>query len=278
MADNYSPLPGLTGLPNQNPDMQGMTHYAQPTPMQQFEQQYPSITQYAHDVLSGSVAMGTSPYSVGGGLQGLADTLNNAQQNPEGLLNYIGFGALGTVENAGSKAAKILTELETKKIPEINPFRPAEGVTKKLYRETSPDGLAELLDGMPRYSGPGLNAVYAASSKDLALGQGMNKGITVDLNPSGFDTKLNLDKPAMRHMIQTEGHSELHIVPKEGANTLDYINQITLSPKWKEGQSRGYVARVSNYLKHLVKNGTFDLKEIDGNKIYTKNISNNSSQ
>jgi len=74
-----------------------MEHQNYIGPYQQFEQEYPGIAQYGQDVLAGRIAMGDSPYSIGGGLKGLSQTLQAAQEgDPTNMLEYVGPGAVAT--------------------------------------------------------------------------------------------------------------------------------------------------------------------------------------
>ncbi|GEM_PF-506875 len=141
------------------------------------------------------------------------------------------------------------TELERHEIPKYNPMRPADKVTTDLYRETNAHGAVELMEGMRRSSGPGLNEKFAASTRDLALGQGQNRGVMLHLDPAGFDARLNLSMPTARRMIETSGQAELLILPREGENSGDFVRSVMLKKGWKEGNSKGDTNRLLYALK-----------------------------
>lgn len=161
----------------------------------------------------------------------------------------------------GVSASKGGTELERRTIPQYNPLRPAEGITNRLYRETNAEGVSDLLDGMDYGSGPGgRNVVYAASHEHLAKGQGSNKGVLVELDPAGFDGRLDLRKPAARQLVQTAGEAELEIAPKRTADSRNFIRSVTLKPGWKVGQNTGYTNRVLLRLRQLQAKGWLKTK------------------
>lgn len=169
-----------------------MTHQAT-TPIQQFQQEFPQAAQYGQDVASGRVATGESPYSFGGGLNRLAQTLQQASDDPTALLEYVGPGQIGglvgttVVKSARGEPVRRINEIRAEKDPNI----------QQVYHSTDVD-----FSKFDPEKGIG-GQMWFTSKKDLAEKgyEGAQGGrlVTADVdirNPAGWDEydKYSLDE------------------------------------------------------------------------------------
>lgn len=75
-----------------------------------------------------------------------------------------------------------------------------------VYRETDIEGLMDFVGGTSRDMT--WDDVYFATSPDLALGQGKNVGVLIEVDPKGLRGQVNTSKPGW-DMIYGQGDAEL---------------------------------------------------------------------
>ena len=89
-----------------------------------------------------------------------------------------------------------------RQLPKDNYRKDLSEYAKKLYRETDPESaLRQFIPGSNWVDGT--NEWYLSDDKDLALGQGKNKGVILELDPSAFDGQINTQKPTWKFLWQS---------------------------------------------------------------------------
>ncbi len=155
---------------------------------------------------------------------------------------------------------KETVEPRLKQKPTDNYVKPLNEYSDNLYRETSPERTIEILPNsnvMVDMS----QGVYLANTPDLALGQGINKGVTIEFDAGGLKGKINTDKPAWE-MAWDNGDAEF---VGRGNEQTDYQNAVKSISIDKTTRGKG----VERLKKELDKRG-WEGEEVDGKIKYTK--------
>lgn len=136
-----------------------------------------------------------------------------------------------------------------------------------VYRETNLEGLQRLLTGGEgagwgmHVGSMGREDVYLASSRDLALGQGENKGVVVELDPSKLNGRPPRNqKPGAAMVAQSGGGQELLGIGNSPHDYLDAVRSIEAPAKFslrKPGTrfADPYAVRARRALDDLVAKG-----------------------
>ena len=106
-----------------------------------------------------------------------------------------------------------------------NYLKPLSEYTPTLYRETSLYGALDFLPGVEGH----LPAMYTSNQPGLALGQGSNKGVLVELDSAGLHGTVNTRKPAWQHMWD-QGAAEFEIRQPERESLRNSVRSITVRP------------------------------------------------
>lgn len=83
-------------------------------------------------------------------------------------------------------------------------LEPLSSHTDKLFRETSLDGLFDLVGNRMRDM---RGEMWLSNSVNMARGQGMNKGVMLEFEPGALRGQLNLNKPGLSQ-VYTSGEAE----------------------------------------------------------------------
>jgi len=123
----------------------------------------------------------------------------------------------------------------------------AERIKGKVYRETDAGEAEQMLMG--RNAG---DDRYYATSKNLALGQGRNRGIKLESDPRQLEGKIDRTKPASR-MLETKGHGEILANANTAKNLQDSIRRVTVDKSLKRDKLER--AQTTNLIKKLAREG-----------------------
>lgn len=141
--------------------------------------------------------------------------------------------------------------------------------SKTLYQEMSIGRLGQILPGSSVYSESpfGVAESYFATTPDLALGQGKNKGVVIEVD-GDFKTRINTDKPGLDFVQKMGGGQEL-IGKVSDKNLSEKIRSVTIKPG--ASGSPGERGKVRNSMNWLVKNrGWSKESSADGSVTYRR--------
>lgn len=168
----------------------------------------------------------------------------------------------------GEAPGNISVERTLDTAPFVGTAEAPASVPVPLYRETNADGAVDMIEGMTRNL-PGLstkkNSVFASTSPDLALGQGNNKGIMLKLDPIGYNSTQNNNKP-VAGFLNDQGNSEVILTNKPDVNSGEYVMSVTLNKGWKAQGDRNYAERL---LLRMRQNNWLRNENEDGSITYT---------
>lgn len=142
--------------------------------------------------------------------------------------------------------------------------------TPRLYHETKISNLEDFLPGSTMDLGiGGRNEKWFSNTPDLALGQGSNKGVLIELDSAGLKGQINTRKPGWQ--MAWKGDAAEFIVPY--ATGKDYgsrVRQVTVQGV-QAFQSMGERVRINNKLDDLVRTkGWSKTKNADGSVTYAR--------
>ena len=113
--------------------------------------------------------------------------------------------------------------VEVKTLPQMsdNYLKDLNNYSDTLYRETNAEGVLDLIDPNT-LSDTSRKEVYFSNNKDLALGQGENKGILLEFNSKGLQGQVNTQKPTWQSEWQ---NNNAEFIGKFN-NKNNYINNV----------------------------------------------------
>ena len=126
-----------------------------------------------------------------------------------------------------------------------NYLKPLSEYTPTLYRETNMPGVMDFLEH--NVNPP--TVLHGSNLRDLALGQGTNKGVTVELDTKGLKGQVNTRKPSWE-MSYGKGEAEFEIKNPTSEALQESVRSITVKPealKGREGKTWG--TRFKNTMK-----------------------------
>ncbi len=137
--------------------------------------------------------------------------------------------------------------------------------TPELHREISFNDLGEFL---PNDSGSGNGKYDFAENKDMALGQGNNKGVKLTFDSDGIKGGVNLEKPGLAHIFE-KGDGEFKSDHTDQTIFRKNLKEITIDPKAKRLESKDI--RFNRKLKQLVdEQGWTKTENKDGSVTYKR--------
>lgn len=144
-----------------------------------------------------------------------------------------------------------------------NTRRDAGELADVLYRETSPSGAAMLVEGN---TGAGLGGTGmrfdTANTENLALGQGQNRGVLLEMDAPGLEGWLNTSKPAWE-MSYGAGEVEITLQYNTGTAYAKSIRKVTIRP----GQKGPDITRM---VYRLERKGWAESMAPDGSRVFTR--------
>jgi hypothetical protein len=163
-------------------------------------------------------------------------------------------GSSGNVSQANVSAAsegnQAKNKIKTRTIPADNFTRDLSAETDTLYREMSGEGFLDLFGGNQPF---GVPIFMFAESKDMALGQGKNRGITIQVDTQGLRGRPVFNKPALKQAyLDGMGEFEVKAQPSE---LLKNITSIDVAANAFDGLTKGQQSNLNNILDRLESNG-----------------------
>lgn len=120
----------------------------------------------------------------------------------------------------------------------------------QLYRETSSSNLIDLFKGNNPFGPP---ITYFSEVPEMALGQGVNKGVMFKVNSEGLKGRPFLGKPGLEQSyLQRAGEFEIKDQPN---NIIKAINEVWVSPAAYKNLRKAEVAIFNKQLSDLEKSG-----------------------
>lgn len=138
------------------------------------------------------------------------------------------------------------------------------------HRETNPKSA---LDFLPSSWSPvtQVGETYLSNTKNMALGQGVNKGVHLEFDTRGLGGKINTKKPGWEF---TYGNGETEFTANDNLQSAyqKSLRRVEWNPsKMDTGQLKSpYTIRFQNALKDLVSKGWVKKKDKDGQITYTR--------
>ena len=117
----------------------------------------------------------------------------------------------------------------------------------KVYRETDAGEAEQMLMGRDA----GVDRHYA-TSKNLALGQGRNRGIKLESDPRQLEGKIDRSKPGSQ-IIENRGQGEVLANANTSKNLQDSIRRVTVDKSIKRDKLES--AQTRNLIKKLAREG-----------------------
>lgn len=169
------------------------------------------------------------------GLLGPAMTTQFAPQIAGGLLR-MGDNAMSPTTNSRQMGGV------------LNPF-PESNYYKQDLSEYTPNVFRETdIEGASRFSPSTISQpqdLWFANQPEYALGQGMNKGVLLEMDAKGLPGKLSLQKPNARQMYDS-GYAEFLTKAVDPGNLAENVRSVKISPAQQKG---AFFRRVANDLK-----------------------------
>lgn len=148
----------------------------------------------------------------------------------------------------GAKAQKIKAIVSGK---EKNYLAKLSDYADTLYRETSIERALQDIPGSRVYAGAGAREEFFSNVPELALGQGSNKGVLLEIDPVGLEGQIVRNKPGLQ-MVAEEGMAEFlgQYLPGSLGNN---VRSITI--RKDASGSKSHVLRLVDTVKALEANG-----------------------
>ena len=110
---------------------------------------------------------------------------------------------------------------------EDNYVKPLNHYTDKLYRETNPERALDLIPGSNRFVDMSGEQIYFSNNKDLALGQGKNKGVIIEMEAGGIQGQVDRSKPGWEMAYQS---GDAEFIGKHGNQKTyqDAVKSVTI--------------------------------------------------
>ena len=109
----------------------------------------------------------------------------------------------------------------------VNRTQPLEGITPRVYRETSPSSAYDIIANADQGV---LSEIYTASHPDLALGQHGNRGVLIEFSTDGLTGKLNFSAPGLKHVAATAGQAEILVRHRSMGSLGKNVVSVTIDP------------------------------------------------
>lgn len=221
---------------------------------------------YVGNTLSSLASMG-SPGTVYGGPVSGGTGISLADLIPKSKAE-VGLTLAGMIP--GGKVAKAIravrpetlaeAEAAVTKLPALkdNYLKPLSEYTPTLYRETNLTGVHDFLPG----TAGSLNDLHVSNVPHLALGQGTNKGVLVEMNSGALQGQVNTRKPTWQPLWD-QGQAEFLVRYPEREALQSSVRSITVKPG-AEG-SAGEIRRFKRIVQDWQKQ-----ENPDGSITYTK--------
>ena len=149
-----------------------------------------------------------------------------------------------------SKGIEAKNKLKARTIPADNFTRDLSAETDTLYREMSGEGFLDLFGGNQPFGAP---VFMFAESKDMALGQGKNRGITIQVDTQGLRGRPVFNKPALKQAyLDRMGEFEVKAQPSE---VLKNITSIDVAANAFDGLTKGQQSNLNKILDSFKANG-----------------------
>lgn len=156
------------------------------------------------------------------------DEIKRERQPYYDLMNNEGIEALEDLAK-GREVELPYKEAELKPLPEMtdNYTKDLSNYTNTLYRETSAEGASKMIDKNVMDT-VGIDDLYFANKKDMALGQGSNKGVMLEFDSNGIQGQVNLDKPAA-DLAYKNGSAEFIVRNGDKKSYMNNIKSVTIT-------------------------------------------------
>lgn len=119
-------------------------------------------------------------------------------------------------------------------------YRALADYTDRLYRETSPAALARILK---RGADDPAQALYFANGRDLAMGQGENRGVLLEVDPAGLIGEVSKKKPGWEFQY-AQGQAELIAPATKPQRLRPNLRAITFQADIDPGPARLWLAKL----------------------------------
>jgi len=193
-------------------------------------------------------------------------------QTGYGLLSNIGLSEVSKPVAAMASAVSnrdVLAKLAERKAASArapltdNYRKPLDTYAPSVWREMAPDeALAEFPGSSVSVShGPGGPPErFYADTPDLALGQGMNRGVRIEYDPAMLEGVVNTAKPTWQQSWQS-GMAEYKATPKAGADLRRGVRSIQIE---KDAIPRGADGVLLRRQIEALKNAGWEVSETKG--------------
>lgn len=152
--------------------------------------------------------------------------------------------------SAASEGSEAKNKVKARTIPADNFTRDLSAETDTLYREMSGEGFLDLFGGNQPFGAP---VFMFAESKDMALGQGKNRGVTIQVDTQGLRGRPVFNKPALKQAyLDRMGEFEVKAQPSE---LLKNITSIDVSANAFDGLTKGQQSNLNKILDSFKANG-----------------------
>lgn len=128
------------------------------------------------------------------------------------------------------EGVQAMTMESQKPLPEVtdNYLKPLSHYSERLYRETSPDQALELIPGSNVYTNTSQSEYFFSNDKDLALGQGNNKGVLIEFrDPKNIQGQVNTSKPGW-DLAYRNGSAEFKSKYTSQKDYQDAVHSVTI--------------------------------------------------
>ena len=144
---------------------------------------------------------------------------------------------------------------------EDNYLKPLDTYAGTLYRETNPDSALSFIK-KNRLEDMTQNDVYMANNRDMAMGQGTNKGIILEFDASKLQGRVNTKKPSWE-MAYRNNNAEFVARLNDQKAYQDAVKSVTIMPgtKFTKSEKIAFKNSISEWDK---------TKNSDGSITYTK--------
>jgi hypothetical protein len=161
--------------------------------------------------------------------QDLPDDQQMLEEPPQSVLDNL-LGKFG-VKGPGFGKRQSMMASEPRRVPSTNYVVPmGDHEVKSMWREMSPNAFDEVAPSSWGVSGGnpyGVEKQHYAETEHMALGQGSNRGVRVEFDPSGYEGQINRAKPGWEHMYQN-GDAEFLARPLKETNVRGSVRQVFL--------------------------------------------------